>query len=232
MLKKISAVLLAAAVCLGFAGCSSASGKYDAVRKAQEAVSEWNSCKALVTASYDNSVKSSRMVNEFTFRLTSSGNYEYCQTQYDQNNKAVYCEYSDGETAEQWLIGKGWSGIGATVYNQKSPHRYIQLLSTTFDKKAVGEVTVEEQEKNIRYTIALNAEHLNETTYKDADIEVLEETVIATLNEAGELVSYEDEAKVFDKQSEQECVYSLNIQLSEINTVAEILKPELRDYSK
>lgn len=231
MLKKISAVLLAAAVCLGFAGCSSASGKYDEVRKAQEAVAGWSSCKALVTTSYDNSVKSSRMVNEFAFRLTSSGNYEYCQTQYDQNNKAVYCEYSDGENSEQWLIGKGWSGMGVTVYNQKNPHRYIQLLSTPFEKKAIREVAVEEQEKNIRYTVSLNPDRLNETTYKDADIEVMEETVIATLNEAGELISYEDEAKIFDKQTEQECTYSLKAQLSEINTVAEIVKPELRDYN-
>lgn len=232
MLKKILSVLLAAAVCAGFAGCSSKTGTYGEVRKAQEAVASLESGKILVTAGYEKGGQADRTVTEFSFKLTESGNYEYCQTQFDQSNKAVYCEYSDGEKSEQWLVGSGWNSVGTTVYNKENPHRYLKLLSTPFEKKAVESCKQTEEGNSRCYTIVLKPKKLNETVYENTDVTVKSETVRVLVDSAGIIAGYSDEAELFDQQENADCFYTLDMQLSEINAVAEITKPDLRDNFK
>ena len=231
MLKKMLAVLLAAAACLTVSGCSG-SKEYNVIKDVQKDISNLQSGRIIVTAKLDNGKRSDMTVTEFTFRVNASGNYEYCQTQFDSNNKAVFCEFSDGEKSEQWLVGSGWTASDSDVYNKKKPHRYIQLLSTPFESKAVSGIETAEEGANKRYTMVLDPERLNETAYLDSDSQIKEETVSILVNDKGEMVCYNDQTNALDKSSQKDCSYTLEMQLSDCNAVTEIARPELRDYSK
>lgn len=229
MLKKLLVTLLTAAVCLGFSGCSGQSKEYSAIKKCQEAVLALQSGRIIVTSTTVTK-KTEIIVTEFAYKLTPTGTYEYCQTQFDGNNKAVYCEYSDGEKAEQWLIGSGWCVIDPTVYTNNNPHRYIKLLSTVCDRKAVASIEKNEQEGKICYTIILKPEILNDTIYKDTDSQVKEETVTITTDGDDRILYYADAATFIDKASQSEKEFTLEMEITDQNAVSEIAKPELRDY--
>ena len=229
MWKKLGAGLAALVLCAGLTGCSG-SKEYGEMKAAQEAVLSLTGGKLVMTAGYEKPGGSDRIVTEFVFRLTEAGTYSYCQTQFDRNNKPVYCEFSDGQKTEQWLIGKGWSDINAALYTPDEPHRYLQVLSTPLDKKAVRAITVTDEAGNRRYDAEMDPSRLNETVYTDGASELLEETVSLLLSDAGELLCYNDEARIRDVEMDEEDYYTLEMQLSEANMVTEIARPELRGY--
>lgn len=232
--KKAAAALLAAALCVGLTACGAFGGgkNYDAVKKAQEGVGELESGRIIVTSKHAKDAKSESVVTEFVFRTTAGGTSEYCQTQFDQNNKAVYCEYSDGEKSEQWLIGNGWSVIDPTVYTKENPHRYLRLLASPFDKKLVSKIETEQEGENMLYTLTLKPDRVNENLYPEANVEIKEERVSILVNAEGKLIAYGDVSQVYDKEAGEDCEYTLDMQLSDLNAVTEIKKPELRDYAK
>ena len=230
MLKKLISVLAAAALFAGcMTGCAMDGGKYDAVKQAQAAVMTLSSGRLMVTAGYEKNTKSDRIVTEFIFQKLESGAYAYCQTQYDRNNKPVYCEYSDGTKTEQWLIGKGWGEMTGVLYSAESPHRYMKLLSTAYERKTVSSISMTQEDANKRYDMVLNPTRLNETVYTDGDAEALEESVSVLVGEDGGLLCYNDEARMKDHMMGEEIKYTLEIQLNQQNTVAEIQRPDLRD---
>lgn len=234
MLKRIGFVLAAAALCAGcFTGCMAGGEEYGAVKQAQEAVSRLESGKLMVTAGCEKSSGSERIVTEFVFKRVESGNFAYCQTQYDRNNKPVYCEYSDGSKTEQWFIGKGWSELSGSLFTPEEPHRYIAMLSTPQERKAVQSVAMTPEDTNCRYDLTLDPARLNETVYADSDTEAVEEQISLLLNEAGELVCYNDDATLRDTLLGEEIRYTLEMQLSDCNSVGEVARPALRDnYQK
>lgn len=230
MFKKIITAALAVSLCLGISGCSGSKG-YTTVKKAQEELLNLQSGRMIVSTQAVRADKSDASQTEFSFRLTASGVYEYCQMQFDRNNKAIYCEYSDGEKSEQWLVGSGWSVSEATAYTKDNPHRYLKLLSTPIDQKSIAEITEEKEGEKTRYQITLDPKHLNETAYREADLTVKEELISILISETGELLSYTDHAVMADKSTGQESEYTLDMQISDQNSVMEIKRPDLRSYS-
>jgi len=227
MAKRIWTFLAAAALCLGLAGCGG-SKEYAAVKKCQEAVGELQSGRIVVTSTASGK-KSEVTVTEFIYKLTATGTYQYCQTQYDGANKAVYCEYSDGEKAEQWLIGSGWCVIDPTVYTRENPHRYVKLLSRVFPEKAVSDIQINDQGENTCYTLLFKPEVLNEALYADSGHTVEEETVTVTVNPEGLLCYYADKASFLEENGEKKEL-TVEMEVSSQNAVEEVLRPELRDY--
>lgn len=230
MLKKTLSFLLAGAACLAMAGCSG-NKDLDAVQKARQAVRELDSGRIIVTSTVK-SRKTERIVTEFTFRTTSSGGYEYCQLQYDNSSKPVYCEYSDGEKAEQWLIGSGWHVIDPAPYSREKPHRYVQLLSAPCADEAVESVEVADTPESKCYTLILKPDVLNETLYQDAEEQVQQETLTITTDNSGNMVYYADAALFFNPETQKERDVLLEMELSQANQVEEVARPELRDYSQ
>ena len=82
------------------------------------------------------------------------------------------------------------------------------------------------------YTLILNPKKLNETVYANTDVTVKSETVRVLVDSAGLIMGYSDEAALFDQQENADCIYNLDMQLSELNAVTEITKPDLRDNFK
>ena len=229
MLKKIVSVLVAGAACLVMAACSGANKDYAAVKKAQSAVRELESGRIIVTSTVK-AAKTELTVTEFTFRTTSSGGYEYFQLQYDNSSKPVYCEYSDGEKAEQWLIGSGWHVIDPAPYSREKPHRYIQLLSTACASEAVESVEISESAGSKCYTVLLKPEVLNETLYQNGEEQVQQETLTITTDSGDNLVYYADAVSFLNPETQKEREVLLEMELSEANQIGEIPRPELRDY--
>lgn len=224
-MKKLALFLTAAAICLSLGGCG-ASKAYDEVSAAQKAVSELDSCKITVMTDKGEQNRKSNFKTEFSFKTNESGSQQYCQIQYDMNGKPVYCEYSDGEASEQWVLGKGWSRLECVPCTKKSPHRFMKLLSTPFDKKLIDKIAEEESGENKRFVISLNPEKLNRELYQKESFEVITETLTVILNADGKILCYNDIANVRDKESKKETLYKLDMMLSDYDKVKEIAKPE------
>jgi len=228
MIKKLAIACLLACLCISTVGCSGVSKEYDGVKKAQAEVIKQNSCHMVISSKVNAKEKTDAIVTDFTYKVNDKGVMEYCHSQQDSANKLVYCEYSDGVKAEQWLLGNGWSVIEPVAYTKENPHRYIELLTSAIDKKAISKLTKDKVETNTQYNISLNASKLNKTTYKDAPIEVISQNISFLVNAKGELICYNDKAVIFDKETKSEAEYLLEVQLSEHNAIAEVKKPEVR----
>ncbi len=231
MLKKIALAVMIFAVCVSMVACSSDGKKHMELKNAQNTILDLDSGKITVTSQFEAENKSDTIKSEFVFKTNPSGVISYCQTQYDLNNRPVYCEYSDGEKSEQWLVGRGWSVLDNTQYSKDNPHRYTKLLATSFDKKAIDSIICDETETEKTYTMELDPKVLNKTTYKDTEIEIISQSVTMLVNAKDGLVRYNDTSKVLDKSTDTQSLYMLEMALSEQNAVKEVARPELREYS-
>lgn len=228
-MKKIIATALVICICLSLAGCKSKkTNDYSDVKKAQAQLLKQSSAHMVMTSEVNSVTKSDKVVTDFTYKLTPDGVMEYCQSQQDVSNKMVFCEFGDGTTSEQWLIGHGWSVIEPVEYTVENPHKILQLLGNELDKKVIAEVTKNDEQTSIRYDITLNVEELNKTVYKDATIEVLAQDVSYTIDASGNIITYNDNATVLDKATNTNAEYTLEVKVSEQGTVSEVKKPELR----
>lgn len=231
MLKKITLALMALVVCISMAACSSDGKKHMELKNAQDTVLDLQSGKITVISQFEGENKSDTIKSELVFKTNAEGVLSYCQLQYDLSNKPVYCEYSDGKKSEQWLVGRGWSVLETAQYSKDNPHRYTKLLSTGFDKKSINSILCDEIETEKTYTMELDPKVLNQTTYKDTEIEIVSQSVTMLVNAKNELVRYNDTSKVIDKTTDTQSLYMLEMALSEQNAVKEVLRPELRDYT-
>lgn len=228
MIKKLMLTGIVLSACLVFSACTNGTKGYDDVKKAQTEFKKLNSCHMMISSKVNTGAKTDVITTDFTYKMNDKGIMEYCQSQQDAANKLVYCEMGNGEKAEQWLIGNGWTAIEAVEYSKDNLHRYIELLTNSMEKKAVNSVVKDKEDTNTRYTVELNSKELNNTIYKDAPMEVVSQEVSYLINSAGEIICYNDRAVILDKETNKEAEYTLEVQVSEQNTISEIKKPELR----
>ena len=231
MLKKIAMMGLALALCVSATACSSDGKKHLELKNAQDTILNLESGKITVVSQIEDNTSSDTIKSELIFKTNADGVISYCQTQYDLNNKPIYCEYSDGEKSEQWLVGIGWNVIDNTQYTKENPHRYTQLLSTEIDKNAIDSINCETSENASTYTVELDPDILNKTTYQNSGVEVVTESVTMLVNANEELVRYNDTSTILDVATQSESTYMLEMSLSEQNVVNEITRPDLRDYT-
>lgn len=228
-MKKIIATALILCICLALGGCkSNKTTDYSDVKKAQQQLFKQSSGHMVMSSEVNSVSKSDKIVTDFTYKLTPDGVMEYCQSQQDVSNKMVFCEFGDGVTSEQWLIGHGWSVIDPIQYTAENPHKFLQLLGSELDKKVVSEVSKKEEQTNVRYDIILDSEELNKTVYKDSEIEVLAQDISFLIDANGNIITYNDNATILDKATNTNAEYTLEVKVSEHNTVSEVKKPELR----
>ena len=231
MLKKIAMFGTALALCISMTACSSDGKRHMELKNAQDTILNLESGKITVVSQIEENNSSDTIKSELVFKTNPDGVISYCQMQYDLNNTPVYCEFSDGEKSEQWLIGVGWNVIDTTQYTKDNPHRYTQLLSTEIDEKSINTINLEETENSKAYTMELNPKALNDTIYKDSGIEIVSESVTMLVNSSNELIRYNDTTTTLDKTTDTTSLYMLEMTLSEQNTINEVTRPDLRDYT-
>jgi uncharacterized protein YcfL len=227
MIKRIITAGLIIVLCFGLVGCKSHKG-YNNLNKAQENMMKNNSAHLVISSSVKGQSKEDANVTDFVYKLNDKGVMEYVQSQQDANSKMVFCEVNDGEKAEQWLLGNGWSSIDATTYTKENPHRYLLLIAGKIEKKNIAKMTQTNDNTNTVYTIEMDPKRLNKTVYKDAAIEVKSQNVSFTVNENGDIICYNDKAVIYDKETDTEAEYMLEVQISEHNAITEIKKPDLQ----
>ncbi len=228
MKKKLTVAAILVGLCISLVGCGGVSKDCNEINKIQKSLANLDSGHMTILSKVESANRNENMSTDFTYRVNDNGVMEYCQTQMDKTNKLIFCEMSDGEKAEQWLLGKGWGAIDATTYTKENPHQYLGLLTNKLDKKIIKDIKKEEQDSNTVYNVELDENKLNQTSYKDADMEIVSQNISFSINEKGELICYNDNAVIMDKATQSESNYNLEVQLSEHNAVTEIQKPDLK----
>lgn len=228
MKKQFLTALCAGAVCLTAAGCSGGLNGYDQVQTAYKTTAAMQSGQVIATAGYEKGDKAESMITELIFRENEDGSIAYCQTQFDRDNKAVYCEFCDGKTVEHWLIGKGWSKPENAPCDRENPHRYLRLLWEVPEKASLLDITCEPEGDSTRYLLTRDPEWLNQNVFADGT-EALEETITLLLDREGKLCKWSQETLVREGGAGTECRYRLEMELSALDSVSEIGRPPLRE---
>lgn len=226
MIKKLLLGTLIVAISMLTVGCNNKD--LDAVKTAQNNLVNLNSGHIIVSAGVKTDKKTDATTTDFTYMKNNAGVFEYCQSQQDGNNKLVYCEVSDGEKAEQWLLGKGWSVIEPKAYTAENSHRFIALIANEIDKDCIAKMEKVAEDSNTHYNLELDSKKLNKTVYKDTSIEVISQSISYVIDKDGQLISYTDVATIFDKEANCNAEYTLEAHISEQNTLTEIVKPEVK----
>lgn len=228
MIKKFLVSFIFLALCFSMVGCSGVSKGCNEIKKIQDNVSNQNSAHLVISSNVKSDNRNENMSSEFIYKFNDTGTMEYCQTQMDSSNKLIFCEVNNGEKAEQWLLGNGWAVVDPTSYNKENPHQYVGLLTNKLDKKIIKKISKEEQDTNTVINVEIDEKELNSTVYKDSEMEMVSQNISYNVNKQGNLICYNDNAVILDKQTNIESQYNLEVQLSEHNAVTEIKKPELR----
>lgn len=238
-IRKLLAGMLILALCLGLASCSNKTvddtvlvdeETYFEVEQIQNDILLLNSGKLDIISQADSTKNTEIVKADFVFDVGDDGKLSYIQYQYDKKGKIIACEYSDGVIIQQWLIGNGWCTMSTNPYTRENPHRYLQLISTTPTINSIEDITSQENNNNNLYTLELNPEELNNTTYKDSDNKVQNELIELNTNQDGELTKYLNTAKLTNTDTNKDSIYTLEISVSDYDN--EIVKPELKEYKK
>lgn len=238
-IRKLLAGMLILALCLGLASCSNKKvddttmvdeETYLEVEQLQNDILLLDSGRLDIISQSDSTKNTEIVKADFVFDVSDDGKLSYIQYQYDKKGKIIACEYSDGIVIEQWLIGNGWCTMSTNPYTIEKPHRYLQLISTTPTINSIEDITSQEKNKDNLFTLTLNAEELNNTTYKDSASKVQNELIELNTNQEGELTKYLNTAKLTNTDTDKESIYTLEISVSDYDE--EIVKPELKEYKK
>ncbi|MEG0894813.1 MAG: hypothetical protein RSE93_03795 [Oscillospiraceae bacterium] len=225
-MKKVISKILVVCMAICLVGCSSKDTEMSKIEDAQNNISSMTSGKFEISTMVKTNTRTDATKTEFTFQQMQNGIIEYCQSQQDSRNKLVFCEYSDGESAEQWLLGKGWSVIEPTKYTLENPHRFISLITSKIDKGSVKSVTKSEDTSYQVYEVEMDCQKVPVST--EGNEKLTSQKICFYVNSDGLISKYTDETIFVNTQTEQECQYSLEISLSEHNTLASVKKPDLK----
>lgn len=239
-LRKLLLVLaLISAICLSLTSCSKKDDQTDIAKVNEKNYTEVEEIQndvllldsgRLDIISQSDSTSTEIVKADFVFDISDDGKLSYIQYQYDKKGKVIACEYSDGTVIQQWLIGNGWCTMSTNPYTRENPHRYLQLLSATPNITAINSITLDEKTNNNLYTLDLNAEELNNTTYKDSLFEVQNELIEINFDQEGDLTKYLNTAKLSHNDTDKESIYTLEISVSDFDE--DIVKPDLKEYKK
>lgn len=230
MKKKTGlAALLLAAACL-FSGCGADKTLYREMESLQKQTAALKSGIITLTVQFEESGVPGEYAAELTFSQTEDGTYAYCQKQFDQNEQVVFCEYSDGKSTKQWLIGRGWEEIGSAQFTKETPHRYLQMISSPYERKMIQNIKKEEDEGGTRYILAMNASRLSKACYPDGAFTVSEQTVTLSFDPEGKMIGYSENTILKQDGSGTENSYRVDLSCKEHNAVSTIEEPKLREY--
>ena len=226
----LTAMLLVVAVL--FTGCGGADAAlYEEADTVLSGVQSLTGGEFALSVQYEESQGSGAYIGTFVFMRKESGALSYCQTQLDQNDQVVFCEYSDGSSVEQWMIGQGWQSLSREPYTDTELHPYLRMLSTQYERGEIREIQKQVDESGSVYTLFMDAGKMTKKQYADetSQIAVKEQTITLTVNTEGQLTAYEEQTILTDTQTQIDSSYSVTINLSKHNAVTEIQKPKLRE---
>ncbi len=213
-----------------FGGCGGAdSALYEEMETVLSGVQSLTGGEMALSVSYEEPNSSGAYTGTFVFLRQESGALSYCQTQLDQNDQVVFCEYSDGEKAEQWMIGQGWRSVTHDPYTDAMLHPYLQMLSVQYERGDIRSIQKQVDESGICYTINMDADKVTNKQYKNdtATVSVKEQTIKLQVNTDGQLTSYEEDTTLTESQVDSS--YSVRVNLSKHNGITEIKRPQLRE---
>ena len=127
------------------------------------------------------------------------------------------------------LVGRGWEEIGGAQFTKETPHRYLQMISSPYERKMIQSIEKEEDENGTRYILAMNASRVSKACYPDGAFTVSEQTVTLTFDTEEKLTGYSENTILKQGHSDTENSYRVDLYCKEHNAVEKIEAPQLRE---
>ena len=230
MRKKIVLSALLLAVSCVFSACGADRALYEEMAELQKQTAQLESGVLTLTVQFEENGIPGEYAAELIFCKTEGDAYAYCQKQFDQNDQVVFCEYSDGTKTKNWMIGRGWEEIGEAQFTKENPHRYLQMISSPYERKMIREIRKEADEGGTRYILEMNASRVSDACYPDDTFEVLEQVLTLTFDAEGKLVGYSENAILTQGDEGTQNSYRVDMTCKEQNAVTSVEEPDLRSY--
>ncbi|MEG2429147.1 MAG: hypothetical protein RSA99_02065 [Oscillospiraceae bacterium] len=226
MIKKIIAMFtLCVTVSFFLVGCKNNSETEKCLAQIQKAQSSFNSnesCHILATSTVKTPTKKDANTIDFIYKFTKSGTASFNLCQYDANKKLLSSEYSDGEKAEQWLLGKGLSVLDSSLYSKEKPHSIITLLTNPIQKSTISSIKQTAEKENTKYVLKMDAKKINDSLDKDKSIVVNLQEITFILDAKQNIISYLENITIDDKIAKCKTEYNLTLTLSDHNAIKQI----------
>ena len=228
LMKKRWSIGILLAVMLFLSGCGADKTLYDELSKKQaESAAESGVIALQVYFSEDGT--EGEYTAELTYSKTESG-YTYCQKQFDPNGQVTFCEYSDGNATEQWMIGRGWEEIGESGFTEEKPHRYIVMCTVAPEYRLVQRIEKTEDSAGVCYTASLDPGKAKEAFYKESGCDVVKQEITVSFDPEGKLAGYREETVLHNTESGCDNVYRAELSFREHNNITKVERPALRTH--
>lgn len=228
VMKKRWGIGVLIAAMLFLAGCGADKTVYEELSKKQaESVPE--SGVIALQVYFEENGTEGEYTAELGFCKTENG-YTYCQKQFDPNGQVTFCEYSDGVTTEQWMIGRGWEEIGESGFTEEKPHRYIVMCAAAPEYRLVQKIEKTEDSAGVCYAVTLDPQKAKEAFYKESGCDVVKQEITVSFDAEGRIAGYREETVLHDPESGFDNVYRAELSWRDHNSVAKIERPALRTH--
>ncbi len=228
-MKKYAAVLTCLSMLFLFTlcGCSGENGRLCKNLQASAQLTKAQSGGVMQIQS--SSSESDDMKLTFRYLYDADGVMHYCVEQFDSTDRRLFLEYHDGELIQQWLLGHGSSTIDQTSsrfvrYTKETPYKYIPMVCTIPDEKAVTGMTAEQKDGATVYTLTLDPEKVGgEASLKEP---LSSRTVAYEIGKDG-MISRYTESSVYTDKDGAEKSYTLDVSISELGKISEVTLPAI-----
>ena len=227
-MKKRRCIAAIAALLLLLAGCGADRSLYEELSKLQtENVPESGVIALQVAFSEDGT--EGEYTAELTYCKTENG-YAYCQKQFDPNGQVTFCEYSDGVTAEQWMVGRGWEEIAESGFTEESPHRYLVMCTCLQEYRLIRQIEKTEDAAGVCYTLQLDPQKAKEAFYKESGCDVTKQEITVSFDSEGKISGYREETVLHNAESGYDNVYRAELSWREHGNITKVERPQLRTH--
>lgn len=218
---------LFAAFCLLLAGCSKIdSGMY---KELQDAVQQTLSQSGGVMQLQSTADGQDDVILKFTYRYGDADVMQYCAEQTDKTGRRLFLEYNDGSILQRWLLGHGSVSYDETSsdfirYTRESPYKYVTLLASLPQQKALTDLTCAESADGKQYTLTVDPQQVSGE--KDAKEVLSAKTICYTVSSDGMICGYQEQSVYTDENGNAK-KYTVSLTLSDLGKVEEVKLPAI-----
>lgn len=232
ILKK--AVVLILSISLVFSLCSCGASK--TVKKLQDDLSAFSTishASIKFISIYKKGDTNQKQTTTLSYQFDDKDVLTYCLSQYDAKDNLVYYEVNDGNTHEEWLLGKGATSYSKEdksfpVYTKSNPHKYLSIIQSISNNEYIKKCKLDDSDTAKIYSIKYDNKKINKKIYSEENYKVENKQNTVTFNDKSDLTNILEEVTLIDndKKPYGSCVLDIAIEYSKVAPT--IKKPDLK----
>lgn len=169
------------------------------------------------------------VILKFTYRYDDADVMQYCVEQTDKTGRRLFLEHNDGSILQQWLLGHGSVSYDETSsdfirYTRQSPYKYITLLDSLPQQKALTDLTCAESADGKQFTLTVDPQQVSGE--KDAKEVLTGKTICYTISPDGVICGYQEQSVYTDENGNAK-TYTVSLTLSDLGKVDEVKLPSI-----